>query len=108
MRIAARHADIWNTFGSPAAMKRKVALLHRYCAEVGRDPASITPTVALLFEADVSADSILDRLEAYGLARVGGIVIDLAAPYDLRVLERVAQVRASMSLSAAGWPNGGA
>ncbi len=93
MRIAARHADIWNTFGSPAAMRRKVALLHRYCAEVGREASSIRATVALMLDPEESADGIRTRLDAYRRSGVGGVVIDLPAPYDLQLLERVAQVR---------------
>jgi alkanesulfonate monooxygenase SsuD/methylene tetrahydromethanopterin reductase-like flavin-dependent oxidoreductase (luciferase family) len=95
MRIAARHADIWNTFGSPASMKRKIAILHRYCSETGREASSVTPTVALMLDADESADGIRTRLDAYRQAGVGGVVIDLPAPYDLRLLERVAKVRES-------------
>lgn len=95
MRFAARHADIWNTFGSPASMKRKIAMLHRYCAEVGREASSVMPTVAVMLDADESADDIRTRLDAYGRAGVGGVVIDLPAPYDLQLLERVAQVRDS-------------
>jgi alkanesulfonate monooxygenase SsuD/methylene tetrahydromethanopterin reductase-like flavin-dependent oxidoreductase (luciferase family) len=93
MRIAARHADLWNTFGSPASMKRKIAMLHRYCAEVGREASAITPTVALMLDVDESAEGIRTRLDAYRRAGVGGVVIDLPAPYDLRLLERVAEVR---------------
>ena len=95
MRIAARHADIRNTFGSPASMKRKIALLLRYCTEVGREPTVIIPTVALMLDADESADGIRARLDGYRRAGVGGVVIDLPAPYDLKLLERVAQVRES-------------
>jgi alkanesulfonate monooxygenase SsuD/methylene tetrahydromethanopterin reductase-like flavin-dependent oxidoreductase (luciferase family) len=91
MRIAARHADIWNTFGSPASMKRKIAILHRYCTETGREASSVTPTVALMLDTDESADGIRTQLDAYGQAGVGGVVIDLPAPYDLRLLERVAK-----------------
>ena len=97
MRIAARHADIWNTFGSPASMNRKIALLHRYCTEADRRASSITPTVALMLDADERAEGIRTRLDAYRRARLGGIVIDLPAPYDLRLLERVAKVRESVS-----------
>jgi len=93
MRIAARHADIWNTFGSPASMKRKIAMLHRYCTESGREASSVTPTVALMLDADESADGIRTRLDAYRQAGVDGVVLDVPAPYDLRLLERVAKVR---------------
>jgi F420-dependent oxidoreductase-like protein len=91
MRIAARHADIWNTFGSPASMRRKIALLHRYCNEVGRESSAITPTVAITLESDESVDRIAVRLTEYGRAGVAGVVIDARAPYDLAMLDRVAQ-----------------
>jgi alkanesulfonate monooxygenase SsuD/methylene tetrahydromethanopterin reductase-like flavin-dependent oxidoreductase (luciferase family) len=95
MPIAARHADIWNTFGPPAAMRRKLVLLHRYCAEIGRDPSAIISTVALMLDADESPAAIRARLDAYDRAGVGGVVIDLPAPYDLNLLGRVAKVRDS-------------
>ncbi len=41
MRIAARHADIWNYWGTPAEMAHKLAVLDRHLAEVGRDPSTI-------------------------------------------------------------------
>ncbi len=93
MRIAARYADIWNTFGSPAVMARKIAMLHRYCAEVEREASAITPTVALMLDADEGSDRIATRLADYRRAGVGVVVIDLAAPYDLALLERAAQAR---------------
>lgn len=95
MRIAARHADIWNTFGSPAAMGRKVGLLRRYCAEIGRDPSAITSTVAQMLDPDEDEGQISDRLAAYRQAGVGGVVLDFPAPYDLALLERAASARSA-------------
>ena len=89
MRIAARHADIWNTFGSPPSMRRKVAMLHRYCADVGRDPSAITPTVALMLDRDAGVERMAALFADYRRAGVGGIVIDLPAPYDFALLEDV-------------------
>ena len=39
--IVARYADIWNTWGRPDVIAHKSAVLDRFCAEVGRDPAAI-------------------------------------------------------------------
>lgn len=47
LRVVARHADLWNTFGSPETFKRKIALLEGYCREIGRDPATIEKSVLL-------------------------------------------------------------
>ena len=46
LRVVAEHADIWNTLaGDPAQYRDKLAALHRHCAEVGRDPATIRQSV---------------------------------------------------------------
>ncbi|MGH2368101.1 MAG: LLM class flavin-dependent oxidoreductase, partial [Chloroflexota bacterium] len=97
IRIAARHADIWNTFGSPAAMKLKLALLRRYCAEVGGEASAITATVAVMLDGDESMERIAARLADYQRAGMGGVVIDLPAPYDLALLEHAAQARSQLA-----------
>ncbi|MEO3871122.1 LLM class flavin-dependent oxidoreductase [Nonomuraea sp. B12E4] len=46
LRVAARHADVWNTLaGDLAGYRRKAELLARYCAEEGRRPAEIRQSV---------------------------------------------------------------
>jgi alkanesulfonate monooxygenase SsuD/methylene tetrahydromethanopterin reductase-like flavin-dependent oxidoreductase (luciferase family) len=45
LRIVARHADIWNVFGTPETVVRKDEILRRHCKEVGRDPAEIERTL---------------------------------------------------------------
>jgi alkanesulfonate monooxygenase SsuD/methylene tetrahydromethanopterin reductase-like flavin-dependent oxidoreductase (luciferase family) len=45
LRIVARHADIWNAFGTPGTLAAKDAILRERCAEVGRDPGEIERTV---------------------------------------------------------------
>lgn len=37
LRVVAKHADIWNTFGSPEIFKHKIAVLGEHCASVGRN-----------------------------------------------------------------------
>jgi len=39
--IVARHADHWNVWGGPDALRRKGRILDEKCAEIGRDPKSI-------------------------------------------------------------------
>ncbi|HEX8632076.1 MAG TPA: LLM class F420-dependent oxidoreductase [Catenuloplanes sp.] len=41
LKLVARHADIWHGFGDPEIIERKVAILGRHCADVGRDVAEI-------------------------------------------------------------------
>jgi F420-dependent oxidoreductase-like protein len=42
LRLVAQYADAGNLFGEPDVVARKVEVLHRHCAEVGRDPAEIS------------------------------------------------------------------
>ncbi|MFB7056930.1 LLM class F420-dependent oxidoreductase [Streptomyces vinaceus] len=41
LRMVAEHADIWHAFQDPATLRHKLSVLHRHCADVGRDPAQI-------------------------------------------------------------------
>ncbi|UUU32374.1 LLM class flavin-dependent oxidoreductase [Streptomyces sp. CA-210063] len=48
LRVAAEHADLWNIPGGDLDdVVRRSALLDRYCAEIGRDPAAITRSIHL-------------------------------------------------------------
>jgi alkanesulfonate monooxygenase SsuD/methylene tetrahydromethanopterin reductase-like flavin-dependent oxidoreductase (luciferase family) len=44
LALVARHADACNLFGTPAVVAAKVAVLHRHCADLDRDPATVTVT----------------------------------------------------------------
>lgn len=44
LRLVAEHADACNLFGEPDAVAASVAVLQRHCADIGRDPASISVT----------------------------------------------------------------
>ena len=41
LRLVAKHADIWHSFGDLETVTRKVGILRQHCADVGRDPADI-------------------------------------------------------------------
>lgn len=43
LRTTATYADMWHVFGSPEDFGSKLAVLHRHCAKVGRDPSAILP-----------------------------------------------------------------
>jgi len=85
LRVVAAHADLWNIPGGDIedAVARS-ALLDRYCAEIGRDPASITRSIVL----PVSYDQPRTTQEAIGEAINAGfqhIVLILPAPYPANV-----------------------
>ena len=44
LRLVARYADQCNVTGNVGTLSRKIEVLHRHCAEVGRDPAEIGVT----------------------------------------------------------------
>jgi F420-dependent oxidoreductase-like protein len=50
LRTAAKHADEWNIWSTPDVLAQKREVLHRHCADIGRDPAAIAvSTQALVY-----------------------------------------------------------
>jgi len=47
LKLVAKHADIWHSFGGPDVVSRKVKILDQHCADVGRDPSEIERSVAV-------------------------------------------------------------
>ncbi|MCB2223152.1 MAG: LLM class F420-dependent oxidoreductase [Actinobacteria bacterium] len=47
LRLVAQHADIWHGFGDPETTAHKNAVLDRWCADVGRDPAEIERSIGV-------------------------------------------------------------
>jgi alkanesulfonate monooxygenase SsuD/methylene tetrahydromethanopterin reductase-like flavin-dependent oxidoreductase (luciferase family) len=81
LRVVAEHADLWNIPGGDIDdVVDRSALLDRYCAEIGRDPASITRSIHL----PVSYERPRDTRDAIGEAIDAGfthVVLGLPAPY---------------------------
>ncbi|MDQ4097017.1 MAG: TIGR03560 family F420-dependent LLM class oxidoreductase, partial [Actinomycetota bacterium] len=61
LKLAARYADACNFFGDAATVRHKVAVLHRHCADAGRDPAGIRVTH---LGSAVVTDASVDRVPA--------------------------------------------
>jgi F420-dependent oxidoreductase-like protein len=112
LKIVAKHADMWNYFGSPAEMKELSGVIDRHCATVKRDPAEIERTHATTFgygspkaeQAAVagaaamwqlspeaarervmvgSKQECLDRIGRYRQAGITHFLFFASAPYDL-------------------------
>jgi alkanesulfonate monooxygenase SsuD/methylene tetrahydromethanopterin reductase-like flavin-dependent oxidoreductase (luciferase family) len=98
LRVVAEHADLWNIPGGDIDdVVRRSALLDRYCAEIGRDPASITRSIHL----PVAYDRPGETREAIGQAVAAGfqhIVLGLPAPYPADVARWVADELVTPSL----------
>jgi alkanesulfonate monooxygenase SsuD/methylene tetrahydromethanopterin reductase-like flavin-dependent oxidoreductase (luciferase family) len=90
LRVVAEHADLWNIPGGDIgdAINRS-ALLDRYCAEIGRDPASITRSMLLSVSYDqpnITRDAIDQAVNA-GFKHV---ILGLSNPYPEGVAQWVA------------------
>ncbi|EID55611.1 LLM class F420-dependent oxidoreductase [Saccharomonospora xinjiangensis] len=60
LRLVARHADIWHGFGDAEVAARKIEILDRHCADVGRDPAEIERSVGVSGSPSDSGDQLAD------------------------------------------------
>jgi alkanesulfonate monooxygenase SsuD/methylene tetrahydromethanopterin reductase-like flavin-dependent oxidoreductase (luciferase family) len=90
LRVAAEHADLWNIPGGDIEdLARRSALLDRYCAEIGRDPASITRSIYLAVSYDRPAGT-RDAICRAADAGFRHIVLGLPAPYPAAVARWVA------------------
>jgi F420-dependent oxidoreductase-like protein len=65
MRIAARFADEWNTWGTPETIRHKVSVLEQHCAKDGRAPREIKRSAQAVFFLDGDPE----RIEAARNAR---------------------------------------
>jgi len=95
LRTAARFAQHWNFVGGPPeefAQKREI--LHRHCADIGRDPAEIVCSSHVRFEGDPEATAA----SAAALADVGCelAIVHLRPPHTPEVLEPLAQALADI------------
>jgi F420-dependent oxidoreductase-like protein len=93
LRIAARWADEWNTWGRPEVLAAKGAVLERHCEALGRDPGEIARSAQVLVDLDGSVDAaempyrrayptvtgnaaeIQEVLAAYEAANVGEFIL---------------------------------
>ena len=66
LRLVAQYADACNLFGfEPDEMARRLAVLDRHCADVGRDPAEVTRTAIAGLDPIADESGFLSRVEAY-------------------------------------------
>ena len=95
LRIVARHADAWNSFGTPEQIRERNQVLDEACAEIGRDPREIVRSLYYWVprsDADPwsSVDAFLDVVGRYREAGIEEFILDHPRDDQLGVLERVA------------------
>jgi F420-dependent oxidoreductase-like protein len=87
LRLVAQYGDACNLFGDPDAVRHKLDVLERHCADVGRDPAEITKTVLLTVE-DPSAAA---KVPGYRAVGVDGVVVNVRNVADLGTLAKIGE-----------------
>jgi F420-dependent oxidoreductase-like protein len=121
LRVVAKHADQWNTFGTPELFKHKIAVLGEHCSAVGRDLNDIEISWAgatLVTDSTDVKDQLVghmakafrrpledvepgllvgpvgmirDRLHRLVEAGVTHFIFTLPPPFDRRTIERFAE-----------------
>jgi hypothetical protein len=81
LRIVAQYADSCNLFGQPAEVAKKLEILRGHCETLGRDYATITPTVLWGTNPLDDVDSFVASMAE--MAKLGVGVVDLVPRGDL-------------------------
>ncbi|HXM53932.1 MAG TPA: TIGR03560 family F420-dependent LLM class oxidoreductase [Candidatus Dormibacteraeota bacterium] len=95
LRIVARYADAWNSFGTTEQIRTRNAVLDEACATIGRDPKEIVRSLYYwVARADgdpwSSTDAFQDVVGRYREAGIDEFILDHPRDDQLDVLERVA------------------
>lgn len=78
LRIAARFATEWNTWGTPEVLAHKGRILDHHCETIGRDPRTIRRSAQALLI--MSEDpNLIERVRATGRPVMGGSAAQLRA-----------------------------
>lgn len=78
LRLVAKHATIWHSFGDAATIARKTEILRGHCADVGRDPAEIEISAAVDGKPAEGGPALLDRGVTLFTVEAGGPDYDLS------------------------------
>ena len=84
LRLVARHADAWNTWGVPDHIAERSATLTRACEAAGRDPGAVARSAqALVFfvDDDEAADRLVERVPRAAIAGRPERLRDVMAAY---------------------------
>jgi alkanesulfonate monooxygenase SsuD/methylene tetrahydromethanopterin reductase-like flavin-dependent oxidoreductase (luciferase family) len=87
--IVARHADMWNAFGTPDIFRHKSARLAEHCQRIGRDPATLEKSV--LLSAPFPLTEARQRVEDYVAVGVTHLIFSVSSSTDRQLLRRFAQ-----------------
>lgn len=93
--IVARHADAWNSFGTPDEMRERNAILDEQCARIGRDPGAIRRSLygwaaMLPYDPWASVGAFEEVIGRYREVGVDEFIIDQPPVEQFPIVERVA------------------
>ena len=98
LRTAAKYAQHWNYPGGPIeTWKAKRDVLHRHCADLGRDPAEIMTSTHLRLGPDGDVAKVAEDARGWADAGLDLAIVYLPPPHRASVLEPLAQALASVS-----------
>jgi probable F420-dependent oxidoreductase len=86
LRLAAQHANIWNSFGPADVYRRKSEVLDNWCKKVVRDASEIERSVLVMPED-------FPRLDQYVTAGATHIIVTLPEPWDVAIAEQLVRWR---------------
>ncbi len=75
--IVARHAQMWNSFGTPEVFRHKIGRLQDHCERAGRDVAAIEKSV--LLSGQFPIDDARRQIDEYVAAGVTHLIFSLSA-----------------------------
>jgi F420-dependent oxidoreductase-like protein len=91
LRVVARHADIWDcSVDTPEEYHRKGEVVNRYCAEIGRDPATIQRSRHISVN-PADLDAARTETEAFIQAGATHIIFHTPVPDPNGALRRLAE-----------------
>ncbi|WP_410592384.1 LLM class F420-dependent oxidoreductase [Amycolatopsis sp. lyj-23] len=92
LRTTAKYAQHWNFVGgTPEEFTRKRDVLHRHCADIGRDPAEIMLSSHVRLEPDLDYAKVAAEAAALGEAGLDLAIVYLPPPHTPAVLEPLAK-----------------
>jgi F420-dependent oxidoreductase-like protein len=97
LRLVAQYADACNLFGDAATVRHKIDVLHRHCADVGRDPTDITVTHLSGAPVDIDSADHIGRFRELAEAGVQTAIVNMPGLDDPAPVERFAEVLAAFA-----------
>ncbi|MGH2534628.1 MAG: LLM class flavin-dependent oxidoreductase [Thermomicrobiales bacterium] len=92
LRLIAKHADIWDSHGTPEEVRTRGEEIRRHCQENGRDPDEIAVSVSLGADRLEDAGGFADTVRAYRAAGASQLLFDYPlSAQGQRTAERVAR-----------------